>query len=54
LRVCGEDSVAEPYCEEGINQNLYYRWSKEILEADKKRLADDIAREPTSDEVKEN
>ena len=35
----------------GINQNLYYRWSKEFLEADKKRLAGDTAREATSDEV---
>ena len=38
---------------EGINQNLYYRWSKEFLEAGKKRLAGDTAREATSDEVKE-
>ena len=37
---------------EGINQNLYYRWSKEFLEAGKKRLAGDTAREATSDEVK--
>jgi transposase len=35
----------------GINQNLYYRWSKEFLEAGKKRLAGDTAREATSDEV---
>src|SRR5262249_5237783 len=34
-------------------QNLYYRWSKEFLEAGKKRLAGDTAREATSDEVKE-
>lgn len=38
---------------EGINQNLYYRWSKEFLEAGKKRLAGDTAREATSDEVKD-
>jgi len=38
--------------EEGIAQNLYYRWSKEFLEAGKKRLAGDTAREATSDEVK--
>jgi transposase len=37
---------------EGIAQNLYYRWSKEFLEAGKKRLAGDTAREATSDEVK--
>ena len=38
---------------EGINQNLYYRWSKEPLEAGKKRLAGDTAREVTTDEVKD-
>ena len=37
----GEDSVAELCRKEGINQNLYYRWSKEFLEAGKKRLACD-------------
>ena len=37
----------------GIVQNLYYRWSKEFLEAGKKRLAGDTARAATSDEVKE-
>jgi transposase len=39
----GEDSIAELCREEGINQNLYYRWSKEFLEAGKKRLAGDTA-----------
>jgi len=34
----GEDSIAELCRKEGINQNLYYRWSKEFLEAGKKRL----------------
>jgi len=48
----GEDSIAEPCRKEGIAQNLYYRWSKEFLEAGKKRLAGDTAREATSDEVK--
>jgi transposase len=48
----GEDSVAELCRKEGINQNLYYRWSKDFLEAGKKRLAGDTAREATSDEVK--
>ena len=46
------DSIAELCRKEGINQNLYYRWSKEFLEAGKKRLAGDTAREATSDEVK--
>jgi transposase len=48
----GEDSIAELCRKEGINQNLYYRWSKEPLEADKRRLAGDVVREATSDEVK--
>ena len=44
----GEDSIAELCRREGIAQNLYYRWSKDFLEAGKKRLAGDTA---TSDEV---
>ena len=47
----GEDSIAELCRREGISQNLYYRWSKEFLEAGKKRLAGDTAREATSGEV---
>ena len=47
----GEDSIAELCRREGIVQNLYYRWSKEFLEAGKKRLAGDTARAATSDEV---
>src|SRR5690242_7275789 len=49
----GENSIAELCRREGINQNLYYRWSKEFLEVGKKRLAGDTARKATSDEVKE-
>jgi transposase len=48
----GEDSIAELCRREGINSNIYYRWSKEFLEAGKKRLAGDTTREATSDEVK--
>ena len=48
----GESSIAELCRKEGINQNLYYRWSKEFLEAGKKRLAGDTAREANSGEVK--
>jgi transposase len=47
----GEDSIAELCRREGIVQNLYYRWSKEFLDAGKKRLAGDTARAATSDEV---
>ena len=48
----GEDSIAELCRKEGIAQSLYYTWSKEFLEAGKKRLAGDTARAATSDEVK--
>ena len=49
----GEDSIAALCRREGIAQNLYYRWSKDFLEAGKKRLAGDTARAATSDEVKD-
>ena len=48
----GEETIAELCRKEGIAQNLYYRWSKDFLEAGKKRLSGDVAREATSDEVK--
>ena len=48
----GEMSVAELCRREGIASNLYYRWSKDFLEAGKKRLNGDTVREATSDEVK--
>ena len=35
--LCGDDSIAELCHREGLNQNLYYRWSKDFLEAGKKR-----------------
>jgi len=47
----GENSIAELCRREGINANLYYNWSKDFLEAGKKRLAGDIKREATSSEV---
>jgi transposase len=47
----GECSVAELCRREGINANLYYRWSKDFLEAGKKRLAGDTTREANSSEV---
>ena len=49
----GEDSIAELCRREGIASVLYYGWSKEFLEAGKKRLAGDTARAATSDEVKD-
>ena len=48
----GEDSIAEICRKEGIAQSLYYVWSKEFLEAGKRRLAGDTARAATSVEVK--
>ena len=48
----GEDSIAELCRREGIPPNVYYRWSKDFLEAGKTRLAGDVAREATSDEVR--
>ena len=44
----GEDSISELCRREGIAQNLYYRWSKDFLEAGKKRLAGDTARAATA------
>src|SRR6478736_3463216 len=49
----GEDSIAELCRKEGIAQSLYYTWSKEFMEAGKRRLAGDTARAATSDEVKD-
>lgn len=49
----GETTIAELCRREGINSNLYYRWSKEFLEAGKQRLAGDTKREADSEEVKE-
>jgi transposase len=47
----GEESIASLCRREGIAANLYYRWSKEFLEAGKKRLLGDTQREATSTEV---
>ena len=47
----GEESIATLCRREGLNPNLYYRWSKEFLEAGKKRLLGDTTREATSTEV---
>ena len=49
----GEDSIAELCRREGIAQSMYYGWSKEFMEAGKRRLAGDTARAATSDEVKD-
>jgi transposase len=49
----GDDSIAELCRREGIAQSLYYVWSKEFLEAGRRRLAGDTARAATTDEVKD-
>jgi transposase len=49
----GEHSIAELCRREAIAESLYYSWSKEFLEAGKRRLAGDTARAATSDEVKD-
>ena len=48
-----EDSIAELCRKEGIAQSLYYTWSKEFMEAGKRRLAGDTARAATSGEVQD-
>ena len=48
----GEESIAALCRREGIAESLYYSWSKEFLEAGKKRLAGDTGRQATSGEVK--
>ena len=48
----GEDSIAALCRREGIAESMYYTWSKEFLEAGKRRLAGDTARAATTDEVK--
>jgi transposase len=47
----GEETIAELCRREGIAQSLYYKWSKEFLEAGKSRLAGDTKRQAGSDEV---
>ncbi len=49
----GEISIAELCRQEDIHPNLYYNWSKEFLEAGKKRLVGDTVREANSSEVKD-
>ncbi len=49
----GEETIAELCRREGIAQSIYYKWSKEFLEAGKRRLAGDTARAASTDEVKD-
>ena len=49
----GEENISELCCREGIAASMYYGWSKEFLEAGKRRLAGDMARAATPGEVKD-
>ena len=49
----GEESIAELCRREGIAQSIYYKWSKEFLEAGKRRLAGDTARSASTGEVQD-
>ena len=49
----GEDSIAELCRREGISQGIYYKWSKDFMEAGKRRLAGDTARAASTAEVKD-
>jgi len=49
----GEDSIAAICRKHDINQNSYFKWSKDFMEAGKRRLSGDIIREANSDEVTE-
>ena len=49
----GEESISALCRREGIAESLYYKWSKEFLEAGKRRLSGDTERQATSPEVKE-
>ena len=49
----GETAIAELCRRQGIAESRYYSWSKEFLEAGKRRLAGDTARAATTDEVKQ-
>ena len=49
----GEDSIAELCRKEGIAQGVYYKWSKDFMEAGKRRLAGDTSRAATTDEVRD-
>ena len=49
----GENTIAELCRREGINPNVYYKWSRDFLEAGRRRLTGDTIREANSSEVGE-
>jgi transposase len=58
IRIClagcrGEESIPALWRREGMSDSLYFTWSKEFIEAGKRRLSCDTARQATSPEVKD-
>jgi transposase len=51
--LCGEESISVLCRREGIAESPHYSWSTEFLEAGKRRLSRDTARQATSPEVKD-
>ena len=49
----GDESIAELCRREGLSQSMYYKWSKEFMEAGKQRLAGNTKRQADSTEVKD-
>ena len=49
----GEDSIAELCRREGLSQGIYYKWSKDFMEAGKRQLVGDTIRAATTEEVKD-
>ena len=49
----GETTIAELCRKEGISQGVYYKWSKDFMDAGKRRLQGDTMREANTSEVKE-
>ena len=49
----GEESVANLCRKYGINDSIYYKWSKDFLEAGKKRLSGDTERNANASEVQD-
>jgi len=49
----GEDSIAAICRKHDIHQNSYFKWSKDFMEAGKRRLSGDVIREANRDEVNE-
>ena len=49
----GEDSIAAICRRYDIHQNSYFKWSKDFMEAGKRRLSGDVTREANRDEVAE-